>query len=99
MAENIKLNDEAMANAAGGELDPYQDIASITGIVMVNPLPDHPDSYIWDECQQHGYSVYEIDGHFMAIAKPGLEPFNPGDRVYYKRIRGFYGYEITGRAE
>ena len=96
MAENTKLNDEMMENVNGGiaeELDPYV----IKGIVMVNPLPDHP-AYkdVWDDCQANGYSVYELTGGELAVASPDMPALNVGDKVSIRHIRGYYGWDIVG---
>ena len=58
MAENMKLNDEAMAQASGGKLEPGQEGATITGIVMVDPYPDNP-AYkgVYRECESKGYQA------------------------------------------
>jgi hypothetical protein len=37
---NNELNDEMMAQANGGTANPMGDVATITGIVMVDPYPD-----------------------------------------------------------
>ena len=93
---NMQLSDDMMAKAAGGKLEPGQDVVTISGIVMVNPCPDDPGyEDIWDECQAGGYQVYESDGRLL-VAGSHLPGFNPGDRVLIHQIRGFYGWEIEG---
>ena len=98
MAENknMKLDDAAMAKATGGELDPFYETAVITGIVMVNPLPeDEGMSTVWEDCQSSGYSVYEISGPGQFAVSS--ETYDTGDEVYVDHIRGFYGWKIKGR--
>ncbi|MCR5212036.1 MAG: hypothetical protein K6C41_05740 [Lachnospiraceae bacterium] len=92
--KNMELNDEMMAKASGGKLEPGQEVVTISGIVMANPRPD--DSIygsVWDECQAGGYQVYEADGRLL-VAGSHLPGFNPGDQVIINQIRGFYGWEI-----
>ena len=95
MSENMKLNDEAMAQASGGKLEPGQEGATITGIVMVDPYPDNPAySGIYRECESNGYQVYEITGGRIAVADRHIPNLNPGDEVIVNHIRGYYGWEI-----
>ncbi len=93
--KNMALNDEAMAQASGGKLEPGQEGATITGIVMADPYPD--DSIygsVWEEAKTNGYHVYEINGGRFAVADHHLPSFNTGDEVIVNRIRGYYGWEI-----
>ena len=93
---NVELNDEMMAKATGGELDPWKDAVVISGIVMVNPRPDDPAyADIWEECQANGYQVYEGGGRLI-VAGSHLPALTPGDKVLLNEIRGFYGWEIEG---
>ena len=97
MAENrnMKLNDEAMANANGGKLEPGQEGATIKGIVMVDTYPNGvPYGGVFEYCQSKGYQVYEIDGGRFAVADRHLPNFNAGDEVIVNHVRGYYGWEI-----
>ena len=98
MAENMALDDDMMAKASGGKLEPGHDVLEITGIVLEDPFPNDP-AYpgIWEECRTGGWKVYEIaeDGR-IAIAAQHLPGYSIGDRVIVNRIRGFYGWEIEG---
>ena len=100
MSENKKLNEEELKNAAGGDLDPNYDTANVTAIVFVNPLPDDPRyENVWDDVQEKGMSVYEISEGRFAVAKDYIEPLNPGDSVYIRNVRGYYGWEIKGKVD
>ena len=81
--KNMELNDGAMAKASGGKLEPGQEGATITGIVMVDPYPDNP-AYkgIFRECESNGYQVYEITGGRIAAADRRFPNLNPGDEYY-----------------
>ncbi len=97
MAENknMALNDEAMAQASGGKLEPGQEGATITRIVTADPYPD--DSIygsVWEDAKTNGYCVYEINGGRFVVADHHLPGFNTGDEVIVNRIRGYYGWEI-----
>ena len=95
MAENMKLNDEAMAQASGGKLEPGQEGATVTGIVMVDPYPEGvPYGGVFEECQRKGYQVYEINGGRFAVADRHLPSCNTGDEVIVNHIRGYYGWEV-----
>ena len=96
---NSKLNDEAMAKANGGKLEPGQEGATIKGIVMVDPYPNGvPYGGIFESCQSEGYQVYEIDGGRFAVDDRHLPNYNPGDEVIVNHIRGYYGWEILDLA-
>ena len=93
--KNMVINDEAMAQASGGKLEPGQEGATITGIVMVDPYPDNPAySGVYRECESNGYQVYEITDGRIAVADRHLPNLNPGDEVIVNHIRGYYGWEI-----
>ncbi len=78
----MELNDEMMAKATGGELDPWNETVVISGIVMVNPRPDDPAyASVWDDCQSSGYQVYEGGGRLL-VAGSHLPSLTPGDEVY-----------------
>ncbi len=95
--KNNELNDEMMAQANGGMLEFTEDVATITGIVMVNPYPDgHMDAVIFEECQRDGYTVYEVSDGRLAVAGPYDPRYSIGDQVILNAIRGCYGWEING---
>ncbi|MBQ7563636.1 MAG: hypothetical protein IJT16_06560 [Lachnospiraceae bacterium] len=94
--KNMELNDEMMAKAAGGKLEPGQEVMEITGIVLEDPFPnDSVYGGVWEECKAGGYQVYEIvgDGR-IAVAGKHLPGYSIGDHVLVHQIRGFYGWEI-----
>ena len=96
--KNMALNDEAMAQASGGKLEPGQEGATITGIVMVDPYPDGGQyGGVYRDCESKGYQVYEINGGRFAVADRHLPNYNTGDEVIVNHIRGYYGWEIIPR--
>ena len=95
--KNNELNDEMMAQANGGMLEFTEDVATITGIVMVDPYPDG-QMYVgmFEECQRNGYTVYEVSDGRLAVASPYNPEYSIGDQVILNAIRGCYGWEIDG---
>ena len=95
--KNMELNDEAMENAAGGDLDPNYEIATVTGIVMVDPRPEQP--WVWESVQESGRQAYEITGGRIAVAPGEMDSFNVGDEVYVAHVRSFYSWSIKGAVD
>ncbi len=95
---NMELNDDIMAKASGGKLEPGQDVLEITGIVLEDPFPNNPAySGVWEECRAAGYQIYEIAGAGrIAVAGSHLPGYSLGDQVLVRQIRGYYGWEIEG---
>ena len=98
-AKNRELDDAKLADATGGDMDPFYDTATVIGIVMVNPMPDNPYyTEIWEGIQEEGYTLYEIEGEGQyAVAKTEIEALTPGEAVYVRHIRGYYGWQIMGK--
>ena len=93
--KNMAINDEAMAQASGGKLEPGQEGATIKGIVMVDPYPNGTQyAGVYQDCQSKGYQVYAIEDGRFAVADRHLPNYDTGDEVIVKRIRGYYGWEI-----
>lgn len=92
--KNMELNDDLLESATGGDLDPYYEIATVTGIVMVDPMPDQP--WIWEEIEGSGRHAYEVTGGRIAVAPAEMAPFNIGYEVYLANVRSYYGWSITG---
>ena len=96
--KNMALNDEAMAQASGGKLEPGQEGAIIKGIVMVDPYPNGVQyGGVFQDCESKGYQVYEISGGRFAVADRHLPSYDTGDEVIVNHIRGYYGWEIIQR--
>ncbi len=54
-SKNMALNDEAMAQASGGKLEPGQEGAIIKGIVMVDPYPNGVQyGGVFQDCESKG---------------------------------------------
>ena len=95
--KNNELNDEMMAQANGGMQNPMGDVATITGIVMVDPYPDEQMyGSIFEECQRNGDTVYEVSDGRLAVADSYAPEYSIGDQVILNAIRGCYGWEIEG---
>ena len=96
--KNMALNDEAMAQASGGKLEPGQEGAIIKGIVMADPYPNGVQyGGVFQDCESKGYQVYEISGGRFAVADRHLPSYDTGDEVIVNHIRGYYGWEIIQR--
>ncbi len=92
--KNMKLSDDLMESATGGDLDPNYEIATVTGIVMVDPRPEQ--SWIWEEIEGSGRHAYEVTGGRIAVAPAEIEPLNIGYKVYLANVRSYYSWSITG---
>ena len=107
-AKNMKLDDKALENVSGGDLDPFRDIVEIVGEVLSDPEAAFHRDYetSFQAAKRQGCRVYEIklnyDGNSpYAITYPGF-PFNllPGDKVYLEHERdGMYGNTIVEKVE
>ena len=94
---SMELNDEALKNVGGGNLEQRFDIAVIEGYVLENPFPQQ--SWVWEDIQESQKKAYEIGNVRIAIAPEEMQDFQIGDKVYVSHVRGYYGWVIRGAVE
>lgn len=104
MAENKKIDDSALEQVTGGELDPFRDTAEIVRECTTNPEPEFPNQESrFDFAKRNGCRVFEIKGidwGRYATADSSIPLLLPGDHVYVEPMRdGMYGCEIQEKIE
>lgn len=95
---NMEIREEEMVEATGGKGNAGgTNFPTITGIVFVDPFPTGiMYRGVFEDCQKDGLRVFELSDGIYGVAGADIPDIGVGDQVTVSRIRGYYGWQITG---